>query len=120
MPKVTSLPACAAGVAAATAARKPAASAITWSEGSTSSSGSAPSAVACSAATAMAGAVLRPTGSSTIAAGVQPTWRNCSATMKRWSSLATTSGAAEASSATRCQVAWSMVSSPARARNCLG
>ena len=40
------------------------------------------------------------------------------ATWQRVAPLA--SGAAEASSATRCQVAWSMVSSPARARNCLG
>ncbi len=45
------------------------------------------------AARAMAGAVLRPAGSSTIACGSTPSWRSCSATRKRCASLHTTTGA---------------------------
>src|SRR5690606_24110919 len=121
MPKVTRRPSFAAGRAAWTAARKPAASAMTWSEGSTSSTGSPPAARACRAAAAIAGAVLRPTGSSSRAAGVTSSWRSCSATMKRCSSLATTIGAARPGRpSSRCQVACSRLRSPTRGWNCLG
>ena len=47
-----------------------------------------------SAAIASAGAVLRPSGSSTVVCGRTPISRNCSATRKRWSSLQTTIGGA--------------------------
>src|SRR5690606_27582870 len=121
MPKATRRPSAAAGSAAWMAVRKPAGSAITWSEGSTSSTGSPPPARACRAAAAMAGAVLRPTGSSSRAAGATPTWRSCSATMKRCSSLATTMGAARPGRPSRrCQVACSRLRSPTRGWNCLG
>jgi hypothetical protein len=50
--------------------------------------------MASCAATAMAGAVSRPSGSSTIEAGVTPAWRICSATRKRCSWLVMTIGAA--------------------------
>ena len=120
MPNVTSAPASAAGIASRTAAWKAVASRTTWSDGSTSSSGSAPSTMACSAAAAIAGAVLRPTGSSTIAAPSTPTWRSCSPARKRCSSFATTIGAEVASGAARSHVSCSMVRSPDSARNCLG
>ena len=107
-------------IAARTASRNASASRTTWSEGNTSSSGSSPCAIACKAAAAIAGAVLRPTGSSMIAACSTPIWRSCSAARKRCSSLATTIGGTSTSDATRCQVSCSMVRSPASARNCLG
>ncbi len=47
---------------------------------------------AACAASAMAGAVLRPTGSSRMAAGGMPISRSCSATRKRCASLQTTIG----------------------------
>jgi len=110
-------------VAASAARRNASTSRTTWSDGNTSSSGSPPSPAscsACSAAAAIAGAVLRPAGSSTIAGTGAPAWRSCSATRKRWSSPATTMGRACASGATRDHVACSIVSSPASGRNCFG
>ena len=53
------------------AALKAAASVTVWSAGVTTSTGSASSCSACSAASVIAGAVLRPTGSSSTAAGSQ-------------------------------------------------
>lgn len=121
IPNVTSDPWSAATTAARTAAWKAGTSRMTWSDGSTSSSGSAPPAMACSAATAMAGAVLRPTGSSSRAAGATPSWRSCSATMKRCSSFATTMGAPMPGSASmRRHVACSSEPSPTSGWNCLG
>jgi hypothetical protein len=73
------------------------------------------------AASATAGAVLRPMGSSTIACGVTPTWRSCSAIMKRCSSLHTTMGApSDGRPATRSAVSCTIVRSPTSGRNCLG
>ena len=73
------------------------------------------------AAAAAAGAVLRPSVSSMIANGVTPIWRSCSATMKRCSSLHTTSGGAKrAASVTRRTVSWNMVEWPASGRSCFG
>ena len=100
---------------------RPATSRMTWSDGSTSSTGSAPSAIACKAATAIAGAVLRPTGSRIRAAGLTPICCNCSATRKRCSSFATTIGAlAPGRPRRRSHVACSRVSSPTSGRNCFG
>src|SRR5476649_1752962 len=72
------------------------------------------------AAMAAAGAVLRPTGSSTIAWGEIPAWRICSAIRKRCSMLQTISGAAKSASATRSPVSWIRLFSPAKTSNCLG
>jgi hypothetical protein len=47
---------------------------------------------ASSAASAMAGAVLRPSGSSRMRCQATSAWRHCSATMKRCSSLQTITG----------------------------
>src|SRR5690349_2766909 len=69
----------------------------------------------------MAGAVLRPTGSSRIAVGASCISRSCSATRKRCASLHTMTGpAALAKPARRAAVSWNMVRSPVRARSCLG
>ena len=64
MPKVTSAPARAAAAARPIAAANAASSAIMWSEGSSSISASGSLSASARAATQAAGAVLRPTGSS--------------------------------------------------------
>jgi para-nitrobenzyl esterase len=73
------------------------------------------------AASATAGAVLRPSGSSTMRAGV-PTARNCSATRKRWASLQTTSvlSVRLPLPSSRSAVSCSMVRSPVRGSSCFG
>ncbi len=71
----------------------------------------------------MAGAVLRATGSSTIARGFTPARAASSSTRKRWSLLQTMIGLAmSGSAAVRCSVAANRQGPwPARARmNCLG
>ena len=68
---------------------------IAWSAGVTTRIGSLPAGAvrfASIAASVSAGAVLRPSGSSSTRAGSMPTWRSCSMTVKRCSSLATTQG----------------------------
>src|SRR5260221_6325178 len=68
----------------------------------------------------MAGAVFRPTGSSTIAcAGVSMT-RSCSATSKRCVSLQTMIGAAPPKPVSRCTVSCSIVLALISGSNCLG
>ena len=71
-------------------------------------------------ANATAGAVLRPCGSRISALACKFICRNCSATMKRCSSLHTTNGAAASSPVVRRRVSCSMVISPASGKNCLG
>ena len=96
---------------------------MTWSAGITSRIGS-PSSAAASAASVSAGAVLRPTGSSTICGRRTPIWRSCSAMMKRYSSLVTSSGRGSTSTAAKpfrraavsCNSEWSPVSGS----SCLG
>src|SRR3989344_7290298 len=74
-----------------------------------------------SAASVRAGAVLRPTGSRMISAGVFPSCRNCSAIRKRCSSLHTSSGSATCSIPSRRDtVCCNSVCSPRRQRSCLG
>ena len=70
-----------------TASRKRASSCTTWSDGITARIASALSRAAIRAATAMAGAVLRATGSSTIAFADTPSRSTSSFTRKRWSLL---------------------------------
>ena len=95
---------------------------MTWSAGMTNSTGSDSFLAANSAANVRAGAVLRPTGSSTMVPGV-PIKRNCSAITKRYSSLLTTTGAASSTPlmpCTRRTVACSSESSPISGSSCFG
>src|SRR4051812_17638465 len=76
---------------------------------------------ACNAATAAAGAVFRPSGSSSSVDIESPISRICSVTMNRCSSLPTTIGGANSDlSDTRLAVCWKSVSSPWIGRNCFG
>ena len=68
----------------------------------------------------MAGAVLRPAGSSSSVGAFRPIWRSCSATRKRCASLAMKMGASDCTAATRSQVACNGEASPSKGRNCLG
>ena len=74
IPKVTRQPRCATSAPATTAVRKPSTSAIAWSAGIASSSGGSSGEVcrASCAASANAGAVLRPSVSSTTASRLYP------------------------------------------------
>ncbi len=75
---------------------------------------------ASSAAAAMAGALLRPTGSSRMRALAIPASRSCSATTKRWSWLATTMGGLNSAEAARRAVSASIECSAISGQNCLG
>src|SRR5215471_5883908 len=68
----------------------------------------------------MAGAVLRPKGSRTVARGVMRSWRSCSATRNRCASLQTMTGAAAASPSRRSTVCCSNVRVPMSGKSCLG
>src|SRR5580765_9008310 len=99
---------------------------MTWSAGSTSSTGSSalgcagsPLRAAC-AASAMAGAVLRPKGSSSVARGSMCSCRSCSATRKRCASLHTTTGAPAVSPCRRSTVCCSIVRAPVSGSSCFG
>ena len=84
---------------------------------------SAPSLSATAAASVSAGAVFLPAGSSTCRASSMSTLRSCSATMKRYSSLPTTSGVrsvAAVKPSRRRAVACSIERSPVRGNNCFG
>src|SRR3990167_49285 len=120
MPNSTISPFSAALLASARAFSKACWFSSTWSAGRISSSSSRPSASSFMAAMATAGAVLRPKGSSRIA-WVANCWVcSCSWTIKRCSLLHTRTGACMPSKARRLMVCWNRVSSPVRARNCLG
>ena len=96
MPRITKAPPAAARTARRSAAVKAASSPTVWSAGVTTSTGSRPLCVACSAASVMAGAVLRPIGSSSTAGRRQrQSSRSWSSTRKRCSSLPTTHGPAD-------------------------
>ncbi len=75
---------------------------------------------ASKAAAAMAGALLRPAGSSRICGFLISASRNCSATMKRWSWLATTMGGANSAVAALSAVSASSERSEISGQNCLG
>jgi hypothetical protein len=107
------------------AALKLSASATVWSAGVTTITGSPPSARACRAASVSAGAVLRPAGSSSTAAGSWRISRSCSSVRKRCSALPTTTSgctarSGPASAARRCAACWNRLESPDSTRNCLG
>jgi hypothetical protein len=73
-----------------------------------------------SAATVAAGAVFRPSGSSTIARAVMPISRSCSAIRKRCSSLQTMSGGAKLSPPTRSIVSCNMLRLETSGSSCFG
>jgi len=111
--------------ASCSAAVKAAPSVTVWSAGVTTSTGSSPPSSAWSAASVIAGAVLRPTGSSTTALGLSRCSRSWSSTMKRCSSLPTTIGGFTAMSsapsvARRSAACWNRLVLPFSTRNCLG
>lgn len=93
MPTVTIAPASAAGLAVAIAARKPAASGMTWSAGETIITASGSRSASHRAAASTAGAVLRARGSISVAAAASEICANCSLTTKRKGSPVTTMGA---------------------------
>ena len=72
------------------------------------------------AAAAIAGALLRPTGSSMMRALVMPTSRSCSAIRNRWSSLQTTIGAAKPGPLPRSTVSCSRLRSDSSGQSCFG
>lgn len=120
MPKVTAMPCSASFTARSTAARNTPPSAITWSAGITTSTGSSPACRAHRAASVMAGAVLRPTGSSSTVPCL-PSTRTCSATANRCSSLQINKGCAKPSrSSSRATVDCSIDRSSTSGSNCLG
>ena len=95
---------------------------ITWSAGKTSNNASSRFLYwASSAAKAIAGAVLRPCGSSRILAWVTPISCSCWAIRKRWSSLQTTIGALTSSAWVRFAVCCNkLYCSSVSGRHCLG
>ena len=72
------------------------------------------------AAAVIAGALLRPIGSSRIRACSTPAARTCSATRKRCSWLQTSSGAAQPAPIARFTVSWISVSSDSSGQYCFG
>ena len=84
------------------------------------STASGSSSATSTAAAAMAGALLRPTGSSTIRALVMPTSRNCSAIRNRCSSLQTTIGGANPGPLPRSTVSCSSERSDSNGQSCFG
>ena len=94
-PKATMKPASPSRAADSTAAPNLSASSMAWSAGSASMSGSSPSSASAwsaSAASVSVGAVLRPSGSSSMDFGGRAIRRVCSAARKRCSSLHTMTG----------------------------
>src|SRR4051812_933840 len=118
MPKQTTRPASAAARPAATASRKPAASAMAWSLGRMRSSASGST---DSAARAAAAAVPRGSGSSRSRLGATPTSCNWPSTASASAAAATTRRRENsAASLTRRAVCWSRVSPPPSDKSCLG
>jgi len=109
----------ASAAARSTASAKRPVSPIRWSDGNTNNVGSPPSARASCAASAIAGAVLRPAGSSRMGAPSAPPLRSASAAMKRWASLVTTSGARSVTAATRSSVNSNRLRPSTSGANCL-
>ena len=120
MPKVTIRPVRAAATAAASAVCSAGRSAIEESAAIIHSTASGLSSATSNAAAAMAGALLRPTGSSTMRAPSMPAARSCSAIRKRCSWLHTTIGGAKPGPSARNAVSWIIVRSEIRGQSCLG
>ena len=120
MPKVTIVPARAAAAAAWSAVCRAALSAIEASAAIIHSTASGSSSATSRAAAAIAGALLRPTGSSTIRALSIPASRNCSAIRNRCSWLQTTIGGAKSGAAARSAVSCIIVRSDTSGQSCLG
>ena len=120
MPKVTIRPVCAARTA-----RSSASVIASWREIDASaaiihSTASGLSCATSSAAAAIAGAELRPIGSSMMRARLNPASRICSAIRKRWSWLHTTIGASKPLPAPRSAVSCSSERSEISGQSCLG
>ena len=98
----------------------PATSAMAWSAAIIHSRLSGSSSAASKAAAAMAGALLRPTGSSTMRASATPAARSCSAIRKRCSWLQTTIGGAKPGPRARDAVSCISVCSDVSGQSCLG
>ncbi len=73
-----------------------------------------------SAAAAIAGALLRPTGSSTMRAASIPARRNCSAIRNRCSLLQTTTGGAKPGPCARSAVSWIIERLEINGQSCFG
>ena len=110
----------AATAATANARCSAAVSAIAWSAASIHSRRPGRPRPTSTAAAAMAGALLRPTGSSTRRASGMPAARNCSAIRKRCSWLQTTIGGAKPGPRARNAVSCIRVRSDISGQSCLG
>ena len=120
MPNVTILPSRAATAAARNASSSAFVSAIEASAAIIHSTASGSSSDTSMAAAAMAGALLRPTGSSMMRALAMPASRSCSAIRNRCSSLHTTTGAANPGPWPRRTVSCNRLRSDSSGQSCLG
>ena len=120
MPNVTIRPARAATTARASAVCS---ASLRWMAASAAiihNTASGSRSATSNAAAAIAGAELRPTGSSTIVDPTIPAERICSAIRNRWSWLHTTTGGAKPGPTPRSAVSCSMVWSEISGQSCLG
>ena len=120
MPNITIRPARAAATASASSSCSFARSVIAASAAIIHSTAFGSSSAASSAAAAIAGAELRPTGSSTMRGPTMPASRICSATRNRWSWLHTTIGGAKPGPTARRAVSSIIDRSDTSGQNCFG
>ena len=120
MPKVTIRPSRAAATAAASARCRAGTSRMAASAAIIHSTASGSCSATSRAAAAIAGAELRPTGSSTMRGEATPARRNSSATRNRCSWLHTTIGGAKPSPSARRAVSSIIERSEISGQNCLG